>query len=174
MQKTGWVQAPSVVSCLFSYCPALKYSIKRTAPKVSKGRRLASGESAEGGSRKRSDNDRNALWGVRLSSPVATRRKPNESAETSGLWPRRLRLRTPPAGAKPLPSVKQSIKRERHHFAGGFCAQASTACAAGRVMPGTASSSSSVAWRSAFSDPKRFSSALRRLGPTPGMSSSWL
>ena len=54
--------------------------------------------------------DRKALWGVRFSSPVATKRKPNESAETSGLWPRRLRLRTPPAGAKSLPSVKQSIK----------------------------------------------------------------
>ena len=39
-----------------------KYSSKGTAPKVSKGRRLASGESAEGGSRKRSDNDRKALW----------------------------------------------------------------------------------------------------------------
>ncbi len=38
-----------------------KYSSKGTAPKVSKGRRLASGESAEGGSRKRSDDDRKAL-----------------------------------------------------------------------------------------------------------------
>ena len=69
--------------------------------KVSKGRRLASGESAEGGSRKRSDNDRKALWGVRLSSPVATTRKPNESAKTSDLWPRRLRLRTPPQRRNP-------------------------------------------------------------------------
>ena len=38
-----------------------KHRNKRTAPKVPKGRRLASGESAEGGSRKRSDNDRKAL-----------------------------------------------------------------------------------------------------------------
>ena len=109
MQKTGGVQAPSVLSCLFSYCPALKYSIKRTAPKVSKGRRLASDESAEGGSRKRSDNDRKALWGVRLSSPVATKRKPNESAETSGLWPRRLRLRT-------RPQARNLCLRKRNRF----------------------------------------------------------
>ena len=38
--------------------------------KFSKERRLASGESAVGGSRKRSDNDRKALW----SCPQATRR----------------------------------------------------------------------------------------------------
>ena len=54
--------------------------------------------------------DRKALWGVRLSSPVATKRKPNESAETSGPRPRRLRLRTPPAGAKSLMS-KAEIKK---------------------------------------------------------------
>ena len=45
--------------------------------------------------------DRKALWGARLSSPVATKRKPNESAETSGLWPRRLRLRMRPQARNP-------------------------------------------------------------------------
>ena len=40
--------------------PHSKHGIKETAPKVSKGRRLASGESAGGGSRKQSDNDRKA------------------------------------------------------------------------------------------------------------------
>ena len=47
---------------------------------------------------------------------MATKRKPNESAETSGLRPRRLRLRTPPVGAKPLPSVKQSSLGEQYAF----------------------------------------------------------
>ena len=41
------------------------------APKVSKGRRLTSGESAEGGSRKRSDNDRKAERVSRNEWPTA-------------------------------------------------------------------------------------------------------
>ena len=60
-------------------CVALKAIVARgRPPKVSKGRRLASGE----------------------------------SAETSVPWPRRLRLRTPPAGANPLPSTKQIVLSE--------------------------------------------------------------
>lgn len=44
--------------------------------------------------------------------------------------------------------------------------------AALRVIPGTAASSSTVAFRIPSSDPKRFSSNCRRFGPMPGISSS--
>ena len=103
--------------CLIHTVLHEKHRFKRTAPKVSKGRRLASGESAEGGSRKRSDDDRKALWGERLSSPVATKRKPNESAETSGLWPRRLRLRTRPQARILCLRQSNRFKREHYHSA---------------------------------------------------------
>ena len=65
--------------------------------------------------------DRKALWGERLSSPVATKRKPNESAETSGLWPRRLRLRTRPQ-ARNL-RLQQSNRLKREQYQSLFCKQ---------------------------------------------------
>ena len=92
------------------YASCINLTLHPEGAKVSTGRRLASGESAEGGSRKRSDNGRKALWGVRLSSPVATKRKPNESAETSGLWTRRLRLRTPPQRQVADPALRRACR----------------------------------------------------------------
>ena len=96
-----------------------KYGSKGTAPKVSKGRRFASGESAEGGSRRRSNDDRKALWGARLSSPVATKRKPSESVETSGPGPRRLRLRMRPQARNLGRQTSNCFMREQYEQGAG-------------------------------------------------------